>query len=316
MMKKRMLGKTGLEVTELCFGALPFGPLQKDLPVEEAALVLCKALEGGVNFIDTAQTYQTYAPIRLALKQTKKRPVIASKSPTATYEGMQKAINQALNELDLEELDIFHLHAARAGVDVFTERRGALECLIDNKQRGRIRAVGISTHSVQVTKLAATMDEIDVVFPLINRVGLGILEGTKAEMEQAIARCATHGKGVYLMKVLAGGSLVGDFSAAVDYARSLAGSASIAIGMVTTAEVEYNLAYFGGRKPAALPSLAAMEKRFSVVPGLCAGCLECVEVCPNHAIVAREGKGFIQQEKCLTCGYCVGECPQFAIRLS
>jgi Fe-S-cluster-containing hydrogenase component 2 len=85
--------------------------------------------------------------------------------------------------------------------------------------------------------------------------------------------------------------------------------------MVTTAEVEYNLAYFGGRKPAVLPSLAAMKKRFSVVESLCAGCLECMEVCPNHAIVAQGGKGFIQQEKCLTCGYCVGECPQFAIRL-
>ena len=42
-----MLGKTGLEVTELCFGALPFGPLQKNLPVDAAAEVLSTALAGG-----------------------------------------------------------------------------------------------------------------------------------------------------------------------------------------------------------------------------------------------------------------------------
>ena len=150
-MKKRMLGNTGLEVTELCFGALPFGPLQKNLPLEEATAVLCAALEGGINFIDTAQIYKTYAPIREALQQTKKRPVIASKSPASTYEGMQEAIEEALNELNLDEIGIFHLHAARVGEDVFTERQGALECLYDNKARGRIKAVGISTHSVKVT---------------------------------------------------------------------------------------------------------------------------------------------------------------------
>jgi len=310
-----MLGKTGLEVTELCFGALPFGPLQKNLPVEAAAEVLSTALAGGVNFIDTAQGYKTYGPIRRAIEQTKTRPVIASKSPAASYEEMQKAIDQALDELNLEELDVFHLHAARAGTDVFVERRGALECLIDNKERGRIRAVGISTHSVKVTALAAARDEIDVVFPLINRTGLGILEGARAEMEKAIAQCVAAGKGVYLMKVLAGGGLVGDFASALEYARSIPGCASIAIGMVSNDEVEYNLAYFEGRPPATLPSLTAMEKRFLVVEGLCAGCLKCVDVCPNHAIAERDGKGFIQQEKCLTCGYCVGECPQFAIRL-
>lgn len=316
VMKKKILGKTGLEVTELCFGALPFGPLQKNLPLDEATAVLCAALEGGVNFIDTAQMYKTYAPIREALHQTKKRPVIASKSSATTYEEMQKAIDEALNELNLEEIDIFHLHAARAGEDVFAKRRGALECLIDNKERGRIKAVGISTHSVKVTALAAAQDGIDVVFPLINRTGMGILEGNREEMEKAIAQCVAAGKGVYLMKVLAGGSLVGDFTSALEYVRSIPGWASIAIGMVSRAEVEFNLAYFEGRKPTALPSLAAMKKKFLVVESLCAGCLKCVDICPNHAIASKAGKGFIQQEVCLTCGYCIGACPQFAIRLA
>ncbi len=56
-MKKVILGNTGYEVTEICFGCLPFGPLQKNLPVEEAAEVLSYGLDLGINFIDTAQMY-------------------------------------------------------------------------------------------------------------------------------------------------------------------------------------------------------------------------------------------------------------------
>lgn len=314
-MKKNILGETGIEVTELCFGALPMGPLQKNLPVEECAEILKAALCGGVNFIDTAQGYRTYEPIRLALKEVKKRPIIASKAPAESYEGMQKAIDQALNDLDLDYIDIFHLHAARAGEEVFEVRRGALECLLDNKRKGLVKAMGISTHSVKATSLAAKTEEMDVVFPLINKTGLGIIDGNREEMEKAISECVSQGKGVYLMKVLAGGSLVVDYGAAVDYARSIPGCSSIAIGMVNEEEVQYNLAYFEGQRPKAPPSLEAMKKRFIVVNGLCAGCFQCLETCPNHAIIRREGKAFIQDGKCLTCGYCVDGCPEFAIRL-
>mgnify|MGYP000893560903 CR=1 FL=1 len=57
-MKKNRLGKTDLYVTELCFGALPFGPLQKNIPVDECTGLLVEALKAGINFIDTAQMYQ------------------------------------------------------------------------------------------------------------------------------------------------------------------------------------------------------------------------------------------------------------------
>jgi len=61
-MKKYQLGKTGIEVTELCFGALPMGPLQKNMDEHAAAAVTAAALRGGVTFIDTAQAYSTYTP--------------------------------------------------------------------------------------------------------------------------------------------------------------------------------------------------------------------------------------------------------------
>src|SRR5690554_5328414 len=132
-MKKTSLGNTGIEVTELCFGVLPVGPLQKNLPVEDSAEIIAYALEKGINFLDTAQMYKTYPHIKRALEKTSIRPVIASKSNSHTYEEMEEAILEALEAMKVDYIDIFHLHAAKAETDVFEVRQGALQCLLDYK---------------------------------------------------------------------------------------------------------------------------------------------------------------------------------------
>lgn len=316
-MKNNILGKTGMEVTELCFGALPMGPLQKNLPVEECTEITVAALESGINFIDTAQGYRVYEPIRRALKKVKNRPIIATKSHAKTYEEMQEAVEEALEAMDLDYIDIFHLHAARDSVEVFQTRKGAIQCLIDNKKKGVIKAVGISTHSAAVTKMASQKDEFDVVFPIINIQGKGITDGSIKEMKEAIAACTENGKGIYLMKVLAGGTLVKDYHEAVSFARSIPGYASIAIGMVSPKEVEYNVGYFSAEDidNIKLPTIQEFNKCFNVVKLICINCGDCASVCPNNAINVEEDTASIVQEKCLQCGYCVGACKQFAIRM-
>ena len=67
-MKKVQLGNTDLMVTPIGFGVLTVGNTQLNLPVEEGAEVLRYALERGINFLDTAQYYETYPYIREALK--------------------------------------------------------------------------------------------------------------------------------------------------------------------------------------------------------------------------------------------------------
>ncbi len=316
-MRKNKLGRTGLEVTELCFGALPFGPLQKGLSPEVCAEVVEGALRRGINFIDTAQMYGTYEPIRTAMKRTGIRPIIASKSTASDYDGMQRAIDEALLQLDIDCIDIFHLHAARADNTVFEKRAGALRCLEDNKKSGKIRAIGISTHSVLTVEATAQVPAIEVVFPILNITGTGILHGSREDMEKAIAACNEKGKGIYLMKALAGGSLIGRFDEAMSYARSIPGVASIAVGMVSLDEVAFNLGYFSGEqdKGSVMPIPEQSKKQFIVVKTLCSNCGVCRPVCPNEAILEKEGLSLIQEDKCLTCGYCVSACPMFAIRM-
>lgn len=313
---KRFLGKTNIEVTELCFGALPMGPLQKNLSDVESAKIIELALNSGINFIDTAQMYKTYEPIAIAMKNTGIRPIIASKSNKKSYEEMEAAVNEALQSLNVEYIDIFHLHAAREGANAFEVFAEALKCLVDMKNKGKIKAIGISTHSVAVASIAAENDLIDVVFPIININGMGLLDGTKEEMVLAIKKLHKAGKGVYLMKILAGGSLITNYHKAMEYARSIKDYHSIALGMTSVEEVEYNVNYFEGKNTGELPSNTADNKKALASRSMCKSCGKCISACPNNAISFDfENKASIESKTCLTCGYCTPVCPEFAIRI-
>lgn len=315
VLKRVQLGQTGLEVTELCFGVLPCGPLQKDLPEEECVSLIRAALEAGINFFDTAEMYKTQTYLGKALKGWEEPVVVATKSTAATYEDMQASVEKSLAELDRDVIEIYHLHAARVDEKVFNERAGALECLKDYKAKGTIKAVGISTHNVKAVRAAAARDDIDVIFPLINKVGRGLLGGTVEEMIAAIGEAAAAGKGVYAMKALAGGHLLGDIAAAYTFVREIPGNQATAVGMVNRQELEYNVAFFAGREiPQHLGTPEIKQKRI-LISAFCAGCGSCVKACPNGALSLQEGKAVVDHSKCILCGYCNPVCPDFAIRL-
>jgi aryl-alcohol dehydrogenase-like predicted oxidoreductase/NAD-dependent dihydropyrimidine dehydrogenase PreA subunit len=315
-MKKIMLGCTGLEVSELCFGALPIGPAQGNKPVGESARVMSLALRSGINFFDTAQMYRTYEPIALAMKETGIRPVIATKSVAVTYEDMDTAVQEALGKLGTDYIDIFFLHAARAGTDVFDRREGALRCLVEYKKKGIIGFTGISAHAVDVVNLSAERDDIDVIFTIININGMGILRGSRKDMEQALEHCYSKGKGVMLMKVLGGGNLLRDYANAIDYARNISrGRACIALGMVAENEVTANINYFNGIDISDyLSTVMDNEKNMFVFKALCKNCNKCADACHSDAIYFDGNAAAIDASKCLKCGYCVTACGEFAIR--
>jgi len=317
-MKKNILGNTGIEVTELCFGALPMGPRQKNMTIEDCTKVIVAALEKGINFVDTAQMYETYQPIREAMKITGIRPVITSKSVASTYEDMEKAVNEALEQLDIDYIDIFLLHAARESIDVYEKRAGALECLKAYKAKGLIKAIGISTHNTRVAKMTAQRQDIDVIFCLINKSGRGLLEGGIPDMIEAIRLNSDAGKGVYLMKVLGAGTLIDDYKGCMEFARGIKGYHSIAVGMVSPEEVDFNVSYFNGEfDNKKMPSIKGYSKKYQVMEILCKGCKSCLDACPNYALEFNEQtrKAYINYDKCLTCGYCTSACPEFVIRI-
>lgn len=314
-MKKNILGNTGLEVTELCFGTLPMGPLQKNLELSEGAELIAAALKNGINFIDTAQFYKTYPYIREAIKISGIRPIIASKSTAESYSEMEKAVFESLTALDIKEIDIFHIHAPRASVEVLEQRKGAIKCLIDLRAKGIIKAVGIATHDVKLAEIVSELNEIDILFPIYNKNGKGILNGGIESMTSAIKKNFEAGKGVYLMKTLGGGTMLKQFVENIEFARKNEFHHSIALGMVNINELKFNIDYFNGKINSEPPSELIVKKEVKVVTQLCKTCEKCVKFCPNSAISILENKAFIDQAKCIACGYCTEICPAFAIRV-
>lgn len=315
-MKINELGKTGIHVTEVGFGVLTVGRTQMDLPVEEGAAVLRYALECGINFLDTAEYYETYPYIKEALRGSNFDPVIASKSLGHSYGEMKHAIEEARIALDRDVIEIFLLHEVRNDPD-FDNRAGAWECLQDAKAKGLIKAVGLSTHHVDVAEKAAELKELDVLFPLINFRSLGIRKGTapgsKEEMALEIKKAANAGKGVFAMKVFGGGNLTGHYLEAIDYIRGLEGISSMMIGFGYNHEIDRILEVMNGTiDPGYVPDLS--KKKIRIDQGDCEGCGACIERCPNHAIFRnRNGLAEVDHSICLTCGYCSPVCPVRAI---
>lgn len=312
-MDYHLLGNTGLKVSALCFGSLPMGPLQAGLSMEEGGALILEALEKGVNFIDTAEIYATYSQIKWALQRYPGAVIIASKSTAVSYRDMKESIEKCLNELGREQIEIFHLHAARDS-NPLENRSEALEAIIEYKNKGHIKAAGLATHSVKAVGQGCLDSRIDVVFPLINRLGLGILDGGISEMTAAIKLAEAKGKGVYVMKALAGGHLIKEVESSIDFVRNEVGIPVIAIGMLRREELEMNLAIFEGKPVPAISGTDNYRKRTKVT-FLCKGCGRCLNVCHSDAIRIVNGQALIDNDKCLLCGYCSKECPEFAIRV-
>lgn len=314
-MEYRFLGNTGLKVSRLCFGALTIGPLQANLSVPEGAAVIRRALESGVNFIDTAQFYKTYPYIKEALRGYKGEVIIASKSYAYTARDMQNSLEEALRELNRDVIDIFMLHEQ----ETYLTLKGhweAVEYLLQAKQAGLIRAIGVSTHAVACVTAAAKMKEFDIIFPMINYKGIGIQDGTLDDMLAAIKQARLNGQGIMGMKPLGGGNLINERSAAFAYVLGLEELDSIALGMKSPAEVDMNVHIFNGQKvPQDVLEAVSVLKRHLHIEDWCTGCGKCVARCQQKALYLEENKAHVRAQDCVLCGYCSAVCPDFCIKI-
>jgi len=316
-MDYRTLGKTGLSVSHLCFGVLTLGPLQANLPLAEGVGLLEYATSRGVNFFDTAEDYRTYPYLRSLLRKTQDKPVIiASKSYAVTAQEMSISLDRARKELDRDYIDIFLLHEQESALTLQGHRQ-ALEFLVEAREKGIVRAVGLSTHTVAGVQAVLDRPEIDVVHPLFNIRGLGILVGSREAMLDAIKSASAQGKGVYLMKALGGGHLLHQAEQALSYAFGQECAASVAVGMQTRDEIDCNVALACGLPvPERLRAAAARQDRRLHIEDYCEGCGQCAAICPQDALaLGADGKIHVVESSCLLCGYCAGVCPYFCIKV-
>lgn len=314
-MDYRILGNTGIKVSRLCFGSLTIGPLQAKLPLKEGVRVLDAAFDNGVNLIDTAELYNNYMYLKEAIKNRRSKVIVSTKSYAYSKETAEKSLKKALEELDTDYIDIFSLHEQESEHTI----RGhyeAIEYFIKAKEKGIIRAIGISTHAVAAVKASLKYPELEVIHPIINMAGLGIIDGSREEMLQAIEAAARAGKGIYSMKALGGGNLIKNAGECFDFVLNNENIHSVAIGMQSTAEVINNIAIFEKREvPVEIQKQIVNKKRRLLIDFWCIGCGSCSKKCNQNAIEIIDGKAKVNAEKCVLCGYCGAYCPEFCIKI-
>lgn len=155
MLPQRKLGRSPFTVSEIGFGAWAIGSAWgATVPQAEAEAALHRAIDLGVNFIDTADVYgdgRSESIIGTVLKKRSERVIVATKmgrSPgwTPDYASMEQAARLACERLQVENLDLIQLHCIPFSVlqqgDVFTH----LEKL---QEKGLIKAYGASVESVE-----------------------------------------------------------------------------------------------------------------------------------------------------------------------
>jgi aryl-alcohol dehydrogenase-like predicted oxidoreductase len=159
-MRIRSLGRTGIEVSELCLGSLTFGPgvaLMRGISAPEpvARAILDRAVERGITLLDSADVYQEGESERILgrwMRQrgNRQRLVLATKVGGATGPGpadrglsrehILRACEASLERLDTDHIDLYQVHWPDTRVD----QEQTLEALAELQRAGKIRHAGCS----------------------------------------------------------------------------------------------------------------------------------------------------------------------------
>ena len=146
-MKTVRLGATALEVSEIGFGGIPIIPL----PRNEAVSVVRHCLDLGITFFDTANMYPTSEEkLGIALKPDRSKVVIATKTAQRDAKGAAGHLDLSLRQLQTDWIDVYQLHnvSNEDALKQVLAPRGAYEAVSKARDAGKIRFIGISSHSI------------------------------------------------------------------------------------------------------------------------------------------------------------------------
>jgi len=158
------------------------------------------ALDRGIRYIDTADQYQTHLFVRLALTGVpRERYFIQTKTRAKNAEVAKADINRFRRELRVDAIDSLLMHCMTKG-GWPTDMRPVMDELLKAKQRGHVKAVGISCHGFAPLAAAVDCDWADVQLARINPFGLK-MDGKPDDVAAQLKKMHAKGRGVIGMKV-------------------------------------------------------------------------------------------------------------------
>ena len=220
-MNYRTLGRTGWKISEISFGAWAIGGSWGDVSDAESLAALHAALDGGVNFFDTADVYGDGRSERLFAKLKKERKekfYIATKAgrrlPKQTVEGYTRKnltawVNRSLKNLNTDTIDLLQLHCPPTEVFYRPEVFGILDDLV---KAGKLRHYGVSVEKVEEALKAIEFPNVQSVQIIFN-----IFRQRPAEL--FFAEAQKRKVGILARVPLASGMLSGKISAASKFAK-------------------------------------------------------------------------------------------------
>jgi predicted aldo/keto reductase-like oxidoreductase len=207
------LGRTGLRPSLLGLGTGSIGVRhssnQVKLGEEKFAKLARYAFDKGIAYFDTADQYGSHIYLRNALKGLPRDKLFIQTKTRATTAEMARAdIERFREELGTDYLDTLLMHCMTRATWP-TDFRPVMDVLSAAKDRGHVKAVGVSCHGIAPLKTAASTDWIDVDLARINPVGgaAGRMDGTPEQVAECLKAMHARGKGILGMKILAEGTL-------------------------------------------------------------------------------------------------------------
>lgn len=197
-MQKVRLGRSELFVTKTAFGALPI----QRIPKADAIYLIRRAIDGGINYFDTANLYtDSEEKLGAALKENHLREsvIISTKSGGADKQTVLKHIEQSLRSLCTDYIDLFQFHNPAVLPDI-NDPNGPFAAALEMKQKGYIRHIGITNHRLHIAHAAIASGLFETLqFPFCYLASEKDLELVRLCKEQDI--------GFIAMKGLSGGLL-------------------------------------------------------------------------------------------------------------
>ena len=248
------LGKTGLKVSRIALGTGTRGwkrvSDQTRLGVDGFVKLSQYCYDRGIRFFDTADMYGSHAYVAEALKVLPREKVtVLTKVMTYRHEGwyevepFEKSYDRFRKELNTDYIDIFLLHCMENG-NWPNEYKSYMDGLSKEKQKGNIKTVGISCHSLDAMMVAASNPWVDVIFARINNVGATKrMDDTPEKVMKGLELARKNGKGIIGMKVFGCGDLVKEEEreASLNFVIKSKNVHCMTLGVVSPEQVDDNI---------------------------------------------------------------------------
>ncbi|MGM0420296.1 MAG: aldo/keto reductase [Bacillota bacterium] len=268
----RHLGKTGEKTNLVSLGGEI--TLEKPDKSEEAAEIINRAIDLGVNYIDTAPAYHdgdSESNIGQVMARRRKEVFLASKTHRRSYEGTMELIEASLQRLKTDYLDLYQLHNIRTEQDlkeVFASD-GALKAMEQLKMEGTIKNIGITGHKDPKVLLKGIQQyDFDCILMSLNAADIHYRPFQTDLLKEAIAQKL----GIIAMKTLARGRLIkyvngqSSIRDALYYVWSFPINTSI-IGVGSLEELDENIELARKFEPLSGQEMIEIEEKTSAYKG-------------------------------------------------